>query len=167
MTTRPDYSTWYTKQDAAAKIGVSTKTVEKFAANRLLQRAKWRRPTGGAILTIYAREDVERLATERVSGAVTEPFVVPPPASPAKSNGHTLAPIVTGRNGDGTAILQAMLHTFQKASETSEKLYLTIPEAAEFTGLSAAYIRRACQAGTLAAIRDGSWKIKRAALAAL
>jgi len=79
-------------------------------------------------------------------------------------NGHALARVTPN---DGAAILQAMLHTFQKASETSEKLFLTIPEAAEFSGLSEAYIRRACQAQTLAAIRDGGWKIKRSALLAL
>jgi len=79
-------------------------------------------------------------------------------------NGHALARVTPN---DGAAILQAMLHTFQKASETSEKLFLTIPEAAEFSGLSEAYIRRACQAQTLTAIRDGGWKIKRSALLAL
>ena len=160
--TKPDYATWYTKQDAATKIGVSMKTIEQYAKAGRIQAAKWKRPSGGPRVMVYAPIDVDRLATERQDNA-EPPFVLP---AGANGNGHALARVASS-TPDGAAILQAMLATFQKASESSEKLYLTIPEAAEFSGLSEAYIRRACQANTLAAIKDGGWKIKRAALLAL
>lgn len=158
--TQADHSTWYSKHDASSKIGVSTKTIEQFAKDGKIQQALWKRPSGGPRVAVYAPTDVDRLAGERQAEA-EPPFVMP---AGGNGNGHALARVTPN---DGAAILQAMLHTFQKASETSEKLFLTIPEAAEFSGLSEAYIRRACQAQTLAAIRDGGWKIKRSALLAL
>lgn len=157
--TKPDYSAWYTKQEASSAIGVSTKTIEQYAKDGTIAQGMYKRPTGGPLLAVFSREDVDRIAAERKQPLVTalRPFVMPP----AGENGHALAGPV-----DGAAILQAML-AVQKASQTSEKLFLTIPEAAEFSGLSEAYIRRGCREQTIAAIRDGGWKIKRAALLAL
>ena len=52
--TKPDYSTWLTKQQAAAAIGVTTKTIERRAGAWRLHKARWRRPDGGPTLTVYA-----------------------------------------------------------------------------------------------------------------
>ena len=47
MHTKPDYSTWLTKQQAADAIGVSTKQIERWTQEKRLQVAKWKRPEGG------------------------------------------------------------------------------------------------------------------------
>lgn len=156
-----DYSTWLTKQSAATAIGVSTKTIENYTKEGKIRQAFWKRPSGGPRLAVYDPEAVNRLA-HRMSSAV---IVDSPGAAVPAANGEQLAPI--GPTLNGAALIEAVLRTIQKTSETSEKLFLTIPEASDFTGLSAAYIRRACQAGTVAAIRDGGWKIRRTALVAL
>jgi hypothetical protein len=156
-----DYSTWPTKQAAATLIGVSTKTIENYVKEGKIKQAKWKRPTGGPRLAVYNPEDVNRLA-HRMSAAV---IVDSPGAAPPATGHEQLAPIAPPLNG--AALIEALLRSVQKASETSEKLFLTIPEAAAFTGLTETYIRRACQAGTLAAIKDAGWKIKRTALVAL
>jgi hypothetical protein len=153
-----DYSTWPTKQAAADLIGVSTKTIENYVKEGKIKQAKWKRPTGGPRLAVYSPEDVNRLA-HRMSTAV----IVDSPGAAPPANGHEqLAPI--GPLLNGAALIETILRTIQKTSETSEKLFLTIPEAVELSGLSAAYLRRACQAKTLVSIRDGGWKIQRKAL---
>jgi excisionase family DNA binding protein len=161
---KPDYSTWYTKQAAADAIGVSTKKIEQLAKTKQIQQGAWTRPTGGPKLAVYSPNDVNRLARASQPRA----FVVPPAngghidgaalvvASPA------LPPI------DGAALLRAMLQTVQKASQSSEKVFLTILEAADLTGLSKTYIRRECREGRLPAVQDGQvWKIRRTTLTAL
>jgi len=52
-------------------------------------------------------------------------------------------------------------------TDLAVKLYLTIPEAARLSGFTEARIRRQCQDGSLTAIKDGGWKIRRADLLAL
>jgi len=163
-----DYSTWPTKQQAANLIGVSTKTIENYVKDGKIKQAKWKRPAGGPKLAVYNPEDVNRLAHRMSAAVIVDSPGAAPPASGAGggTSGHEqLAPIGPALNG--AALIETILRTLQKTSETSEKLFLTIPEAAQFTGLTETYIRRACQAGTLAAIKDGGWKIKRTALAAL
>jgi Helix-turn-helix domain len=167
LLTVSDDANWYTKQDAAAALGVSTKTVENYARDGKIGQALYRRAAGGPQLAVFSREDVDHLVTNRQDGAIEQsPRVV----AAASSNGQALTPPPAKRHGGGgldPAIVQALLHRFQETSQNAEKLFLTIPEAARFSGLSEAYIRRACQAGSLAAIRDAGWKIKRAALASL
>ncbi len=63
MTT--DYSTWLTKQQAADAIGVSTKTVEKLAADKKLEQAVWRPDNRGMPRAVYQPDDVARMAQER------------------------------------------------------------------------------------------------------
>ena len=137
-----DYSTWPTKQKAADLIGVSTKTIENYVKEKKIKQASWKRPTGGPALAVYNPEDVNRLA-HRMSNAV----IVDSPGAAPPGNGHEqLAPIGPALNG--AALIETILRTIQKTSETSEKLFLTIPEAAEFTGLSAAFIRPPASSST-------------------
>ena len=71
---KPDYSTWPTKQQAADTIGCSTKWIERFTWEKRLQMRLWKRPEGGPRIAVYHPEDVARLAAERNPDA--EPFVV-------------------------------------------------------------------------------------------
>lgn len=42
MSTKPNYSDWLTKAQAAESIGVSTKTVEKMAEGKQIQQTRLR-----------------------------------------------------------------------------------------------------------------------------
>ena len=53
------------------------------------------------------------------------------------------------------------------AAAPSERLFLTIPEAAVMTGLTQAYLQNAIDEGTLPAIKDVSWKMRRDDLEAI
>jgi hypothetical protein len=54
-----------------------------------------------------------------------------------------------------TAALQRLTADPTPTSENSQKLFLTIPEAAAVSGLSQAFLRRKCQDGWTGAIKDG------------
>ena len=157
----PDYTGWLTKQQAADAIGVSTKTIEKFAQERKIEQARWQRPTGGPLVAVYQPDDVGRLATERRGEHV--PFVMP-------AIGTGAIALATRPPDPGAAGLGALLGALQATAEKFQKpsaLFLTLPEAAAFTGLSQAYLRRLLEAGTLTAIRDRGWRIRRRDLEAL
>lgn len=172
-----DYSTWLTKQAAADAIGVSTKTVEKLAADQKLQQAVWKRPTGGPALAVYHPGDVARIALQRQPEAAA--FVLPAVSDRANGNGHdnrlngsATALAVTSPLAPGDDVLRALFAAALRAvtSESSQnhtRLFLTLPEASAVSGLSQGCLRRMIAAGSLPAMRDRGWRIRRRDLEAL
>lgn len=168
-----DYSTWLTKQQAADAIGVTTKTVERFVQAGQIQQARWQREGRGPQLAVYHPDDVARLASERKPGPLP-PFVVPTSNGAANGNGHGIhtAPIEalartpdsSIANIDGADLLRVLVTAAARVmSETSQTptLFLTLQEAAAVSGLTQAYLRRACESGTLKAVKDRGWRIRR------
>jgi excisionase family DNA binding protein len=164
--TPPDYTDWLTKPQAAEAIGVSTKTIEAWAQAKKLQQA-FRPQAHGPALAVYHPEDVARLASARHRGPLA-PFVVPV-ADPSRGNGQALARPASTTSGDELLreFLGALVHAVAAStsenptSESSQKSFLTIREASARTGLSQAYLRRAIADGSLPAIRDVGWRIRR------
>jgi excisionase family DNA binding protein len=176
----PDYSTWLTKQQAAAEIRCSTKTIEKLVHDGLIRQATWRRQHGPA-LAVCDPADVERVASEwprrPLTGVVVRgPADAPPPADRPALVAAAPADLEPQR------VLAAALSTFAAAlrsvageeADMSEKflrtpapLFLTLQEAAVVSGLSQACLRRLITAGSLKAIRDRGWKIRRTELESL
>ena len=163
-----DYSTWLTKQQAAAAIGCSTKTVEKLAQSRQLQQAS-RRSGTGAHVAVYHPEDVERIRQERNPEA---PAFVLPAGAEAGGNGNS-ALVVAPRPVE--ELLRALLAAIQHVSENSqnghvalsERLFLSVPEAAAVSGLSRAHLRRLIKAGELPTMKGARRCIRRRDLEAL
>jgi hypothetical protein len=174
----PDLSTWLTKAQAAEAIGVSTKTIEQFAKAGKIQQAAWRPQNRGAEKAVYHPDDVARIAAARRPGLA--PFVLPAGVTPpVNGNGHhggnrtDLQRIHTDPD-DPIRQLAVAFERFLLApplppasEKSSEKWFLTIPEAAALSGLSEANLRRRCQSGWPGAIKDGAWKIRRRDLEAL
>jgi excisionase family DNA binding protein len=169
-----------TKTQAAERLGVSTKTIENLGVSKITNRM-WTRPTGGPPLRVYATDDVERLARARAEAGspkyANQGFgpQIPPDVlaslspQPNESKGLVVGAVHPISDQRLESFLEAIS---KKVSSTkvpsSEKVFLTIPEAAEFAGLSESYIRRGCRDGSLPAIRDGrTWRIRRATLLAL
>ena len=170
--TGPDYSTWLTKQQAADALGVSTKTVEQFAKDRKLEQAVWRRPTGGPPVRVYFPDDVARVASERHQAP--QVFVLPAvqdPPSNGNGNHAAIARVSTASDvptGEDVlrlvfaAALRTLASENPPTSENSEKLFVSISQAAAISGLSWTYLKRQLEAGTLKGIKDGrSWRIRR------
>jgi len=164
MSDPPDYATWPTKAQAAAALGVTPKTVERFVQAGQIQQARWRRQGRGPALAVYHPDDVARLAAERRLGPLPA-FVVPAPAVAGNGNGRGAKfPAVSDRQrvapqpADALAAgLQAFVAALRAVSETSETLaqtsatprYVDRATALRITGVSAAELRKAVQAGEI------------------
>lgn len=152
-----DLSAWPTKQQAADAIGVSTKLIEQLAKDKKLQAAKWKRPEGGPAIAVYHPSDVERLRQERNPDAPA--FILP------AENGQTKVIAPRQQPQDLMQILATIMSS-QNSERCSvripEKVYLSITEASQFTGLPQADLRRRMQAETLPALKTGAgWRLKR------
>ncbi len=160
-----EYADWLTKEEAASRLAVSTKTVERIAAATPFQRAT--RPTGkGAPEVVYHPEDVARAVLARRGGPAV-PFLVPPAAT--SGNGHpsvalTLPPPAV--LSPDQLVMGSLLAAITRQSQT-HKLFMSLPEAAEWSGLTEAYLRRAIREGRLPARKDRGWKIRKTDLEAL
>lgn len=173
--TDTDLSTWLTIADAANAIGVSTRTVERLAHDRKLEQ-RLRPQAGSPPVAVYNPTDVARIALER--SPAPPPFVLgadPPSASTngngrgqslKESSGSFLQPLPAGDDPIRqlfAAALRAVLSPPSPplSATVSEKLFLTIPEAAAASGLSQACLRRLIADKTLPAVRDRGWRIRR------
>lgn len=183
--TETDLSDWLLVQDAADRIGVSTRTVERLKRDGKLEQ-RLRRQEGTPPVAVYNPEDVDRIASERRRPPA--PFVLNADQGVGNGNGNGRAKGI--RNiaagdisqqltsvGDDpirqlfAAALRAVLSPPSptlSGSRVGEPLFLTIAEAAAASGLSKTYLKRQCEAKTLKALRDGRrWKIKRTDLETL
>jgi len=180
MTPTPDYSTWLTKQEAAAAMGVTTKTVERFVQAGQIQQARWQRDGRGPLLAVYHPTDVDRMAATRRQGPPA-PFLVTTPDVPTNGNGHrALARVPAAadagiQNIPGDDLLRALVLGARRVlSETSETstLYLTVDEAAAVLNWTPRDLRRAIRDGDVPC-RFGErrnwrrWRIRRKDLEAL
>ena len=185
--TETDLSTWLPIADAAARIGCSTRTVERLAAAKKLE-ARLRRQDGTPPVMVLSPESVAEVAAGRRREAA--PFVVASVGN-GNGNGHPsgvkklhagtdLARVQTFEDARAAMVavvtdLARELHAAisppsPPVAETlaESRLFLTIPEAAVLTGLSQAYLRRKCQEGWAGAFKDGStWKLRRGDLETL
>jgi hypothetical protein len=156
----PDYATWLTKQQAADRIGVSTKTIEAFAKDGKIQQAVYRPQNRGAAKAVYHPDDVARIARERQPGA--KAFVLPAGVtSPVNGNGHgRQLPAVSIDTASPTgedvlrlvfaAALQRLTAEPPATSENSEKstaAYVDKTEALAIAGVSYGELREAVRKG--------------------
>jgi excisionase family DNA binding protein len=104
------------------------------------------------------------------------PFLVPGPDPSVNGNGHrALAVQAPAGRASSTDLLRGLatllLAVSEKAgtdrtgvstlSTLSPDRYYTLAEAAVYTNLTPTYLRRRIQDGTLKAIKDRGWKIRR------
>lgn len=181
-----DLTTWLPVHDAATQIGCSKRTVERLAAAKQLEQGL-RRQAGSAPIAVYNPEDVARIALERRPDAT--PFVLGAvPAGNGNGQGHLQSFRETSgslketlvRPGDDPiqqffAVLLRILQSPPPppASPVAEtvaetRIYLTLAEAGQVTGISERGLRQRIRLKTLPAIRDDrQWKVRRTDLEAL
>jgi excisionase family DNA binding protein len=169
---RSDHSDWLTKAQVADAIGVSTKTVEKLAADKQLQQASVKR-AGKPPIVVYHPGDVERVRKDR--NPEGEAFAVPTsdrsgiPDHPTAESGTNAETALTKRAGEPAAfgVMAALIKELGNGSaqvRLTERMYLTVKETSELTGLTQTYVMRKIKAGVLPAIRDVGWKVRRSDL---
>lgn len=168
------YADWLTKDEAAAALQVSTKTVEKFAADGDLHTAMVKNPETGATRVKYHPRDVEKLRKERLPDA--KPFVLPKDRDgagelPARRGPALLQERQTDRPpqvilntlAEGMAYAAAQIVERQASTVPLHvRLFLTRTEAAHYSGLPKSEIIQRIAAGALPAMKTGrGWRIRR------
>jgi hypothetical protein len=154
-----DYATWLTKDQAAAAIGVTTKTIERLTQDGQIQSARWQPQGRGPQRVVYHPDDVARLAQARRQGPLP-PFVLPVPKDVTPNgNGHhgqALAHAATSAVsrfpdiGPGADLLHILVAAAQRVlSETSQTrpAYVDKTEALAIAGVSYGALRDAVRAG--------------------
>ena len=140
---------WLTKTEAAAFLRVSEKTIERLAAKGDVRRAT-RKRAGLRPLPVYDPRGLEKLKDSQTIEAVVVPQDHGNPT-------QALAP-----RPDLSSFLEALLPA--KGVPLQDKLFLNVKEAALYSGLPQATIRRLIHSGDLPAAKAGGWRIQRSDL---
>nr|WP_230844452.1 helix-turn-helix domain-containing protein [Gloeobacter morelensis] len=154
------------KEQAAAFLGVSLRTLERYTQQGKLGVTYERGSTGQ--MATYDPEELARFRAT-LSTSVTKSATVPPTAAPTASD-NALAPLANP--GEALASLVAILDGLgyrrereRPAAALGEKMLLTLGEAQALTGLSRDHLKRAIAEGELRAGKLGrAWRIKRSHL---
>jgi excisionase family DNA binding protein len=173
-----DRSTWFTKQEAAARLHVTTKTVERFAQEGKITQARWRRPTGGPMLVVYHPQDVAQLLKARPPGSVAG-YLGPGPDVSTNGNGNgsrelqalevtssaSATPLPTAEEliRGLAALVQRMSQTSRDVSDTMSQtptLWVTVKDAAAILGFPQADVRRMIHEGDLDSRQTGRGGIR-------
>jgi hypothetical protein len=146
-----DLSAWLTKAEAGRRLGVSERTLDRMkfrgGPERRNRQAPGRRPE-----VVYNPVDIERL-TQPAPTVIEQPHLPP----------QQLA--TRPQSGPGWDALAANFSTLARLfPATAGKLFLTVPEASLYSGLSEAFLNLAIETGVLPAVSDGEWKVRRADL---
>ena len=83
-------------------------------------------------------------------------------AAPIQALQHE--PVEAVARVDPAEFLQRLVKGIQTTVKPSEKLFLTLDEAVEYTGLTRTFLKRAIGEGVIEAIKDRNWKLRRADL---
>lgn len=156
-----DGKEWPAKPDAAAQLGISEAEIDRLVSEKHLNARK-RSFAGGEVIFIDP-ESIRNLQQNfGAAGAlvrVEEPLRLSTHA--ARTGGMELAFLT---------FLQSLVASASSSQTVpvERRIFLTVAESAELSGLPAGFLRRLMRDGTLKAIRAGTrWRIPRAELESL
>ena len=144
---------WKTKNEAAAILGCSVKTVDRLAAAGKIKKQE-RRVPGRRPLPVFNPKDIERKLEE---SAVLK-------AVPVSEQGSGGA-LMRQQKGNGAEFFAQFAASMANPQlRLGEKVYLTLGEASAYSGLSRTLLLRKVKSGEVKAFKDGGWKIRRSEL---
>jgi transposase-like protein len=146
---KPDLSSWVPQAEAAERLGVSEKTLVRWAQDKKLQRGD-RPREGKKPEPVYHPSDVERLEAERAA-----PFIACGSTEPA---GLARIPQTNGVVAHLVAVIAQALE--RVSPPTYRGPWMTLKQASVHSGLSRALLRRAIDTGSLPFIRDRALKVR-------
>lgn len=153
-------TSWVSKQDAARRLAVSEKTLEKLVRDGQLQVKREPNPRGAARLLVHAG-DVERVAGAR--HPEPQAFVVPatpdgpvPPVNPLVEMLRLIAERLPLPNGHGPHALSGATGV-----PLSERVLLSPEEAGQLLGVGPGTVRRLVREGRLRAVLTRPLRIAR------
>jgi hypothetical protein len=134
-----DLARWIPKPEAARRLGVTERTVDRMIAAGKLRR-QWRRIAGRRDQAVIHPGDVEA-----IEAATAAPPASPPPAA---------------ADAAGAEVIAAALDRLARALKPPP-LWLTLDEAVEYSGLSMELLKQLIRARKLPLLRDGARKVRR------
>ena len=175
----PDLAHWLTKDEAAAELGTSVKTVERMASRKEIERAL--RPTAhGKQQAVYNPDDIARHRARLFVGAgnvARAPFLLPAEAplpsddAPARSREapYPLAPPSPNAIAEWRDVLLTLAAPRpEPPPPPPPPLFVTRKEAARILGVTEGTVRRLWKAGKLQTLKSGNQQlVRRACLADL
>jgi excisionase family DNA binding protein len=145
---------WPTKQEAAAQLKVSTRRIDQLLKQKRLTK-RIRRGAGPPVAVI----DPESIAACRQRPG--------DPAEPTVALARIVEPNLIPARGAPSGLEAAFLAFLQSKTPSSlvpveRRIFLTMAESAEFSGLPAALLRTLIASGKLKALKTGAgWRISR------
>ena len=119
---------WPTQQEAAAALGVSTKTIQKYVQQGRLKQ-QMQSQINKPARAVIDPSGLERMVRERSQVSAEQPRNV------------STAVLRTVSESLPEVLLEAFANRQTPLSELALKLYLTEDEAVRYTGLSASHLR--------------------------
>lgn len=141
---------WWTKAEAVAYSGISLRTLEReISLNKV--RTKQRRQVGRRSVTTIHPADVERLRKDftplSTAGSSVE--------LTRSQEEDTRLPAVRGQGDVVTALLE-----YLRPMVEGKPAFLSVKEAAEYSGLPEGYLRKCIKEGTLKPIVHGGYYLR-------
>jgi excisionase family DNA binding protein len=152
-----DVSNWPTKQEAALQLAVSAREIDLLLKQGRL-RKRMRRGSGRPVVVIDPESVDECRLDPAPRASVALAGIVEPSVVPARS---------LGAAGGLEAALVAFLQSKTAGSlvQVERRLFLTMAECAEYSGLPAAFLRKLIASGKLKALKTGAgWRVARVEL---
>jgi excisionase family DNA binding protein len=161
-----DVSDWPTRQEAALQLKVSERSIERLLKQKRLKK-RIRRGNGLAVVVIDPKSiaDCRQGPADPAEEETTSPSTS---VALARIVEHTLAPVraagsLSGLEAAFLAFLQSK--TSGSAVPVERRIFLTLAESAELSGLPAVFLRRLIASGKLKALRTGAgWRVPRVEL---
>jgi excisionase family DNA binding protein len=156
---KSEYADWLTKAEAAQALQCAEKTIERLAAKGEIHQA-FRPVPGRRPVAVFHPKDIEKLKPKNVA----VPFVLSQSEAGPNGAAETQALVPVGKAP--ADLLAALASALGKPTALSvdKKLFLTIREAAEYSGLPKSYLRKLLKEGSLPSLRAGGYRIKRSDL---
>lgn len=147
-----DLTEWPTEEQAAALLGVARKTIMRYIADKKIEAKKRARP-GRKAENVCNPVDVGKFLAP-------EPHIMPQISATLAELAERAKRPPPSIEGLFQSIMGMMENRMIAAAappppEQEAKLWLSVPEAAAFTGLSEAYLRRIVKNGPLVSCRGG------------
>lgn len=159
-TPKPDRSTWLSKTQAAAALGVTDRTIDRMVQRGQLHPQHHKQP-GRATSPFFDPEEIARYTGQLDLVPVPPPAVPAPPMPPAAtlSDAGQLAALLASLADQLTSRLTQAVADQLAARDTRvpipQRLYLTLAEASAYTGLPRGYLQQLIDAGQLRAVEVG------------
>lgn len=166
-----DLSSWLTKQEACGRLGgISERTLDRMVERHEIERRPRPRP-GRSPEAVHNPKDVEAKLPRN-------PYVMPaeeaaastgssPESTEFSETGDAVTTVAKSPAIPAIALLTEYRRLLAAGTPAPVKLWLTVAEALEYSGLTKALLRRLVKDGRLPGIKDRSVKIRRADLEAL